>query len=730
MIVCIAEKPSVARDIAEVLGAKVKKGGYFEGGGYQVTWTFGHFCTLKEPHDYTPAWKAWRLEDLPMIPPSFGIKLIENEGAIKQFKVIEQLVQNCEEVINCGDAGQEGELIQRWVLLKAKCKAPVKRLWISSLTEQAIREGFNKLRDSEQYNNLYAAGSARAIGDWLLGMNATRLFTKKFGQGKMVLSIGRVQTPTLAMIVQRQKEINAFVSADYWELKTLYRDTEFTATIDRITDPERAQKGLVYLQEHPIFEITSFERKEGKEGNPRLFDLTGLQVEANKKFGYAAEDTLKLVQSLYEKKFVTYPRVDTTYLSEDLHPKIAGILESMQFYKELTAPVLARPIPKSKAVFDDKKVTDHHAIIPTEVLPQGLRPEEKRVYDLIARRFIAVFYPECKIANTTVLGKVEKLEFKATGKQILEPGWREVYAKDAKSKEEDDKGATEEKVLPEFVVGEQGPHSPRIHQGKTSPPKPLTEATLLRAMETAGKQVEDEEMREMLKDNGIGRPSTRANIIETLIRRQYIEKKKKNLFATQTGMDLIDTIQNELLKSPELTGQWERKLRLIEKGEYPLETFKQELIQMVVDLTREVKSGAYRSITIVAEPAPEEKGAGEKKAAAPKKKKEGASKEAAPKAARAKSPKEALNIEALHCPKCKEHLLKKGNTAWGCGNFKVCGFKIPFELLGKTLTEKQVYDLLSKGKTTKIKGLQVPGAAAPVDGKLVMDGSFIIGLEE
>ncbi|EMR01315.1 type IA DNA topoisomerase [Cesiribacter andamanensis] len=647
---------------------------------------------------------------------------------LKQFKVIEELVQNCQQVINCGDAGQEGELIQRWVLLKAKCKAPVKRLWISSLTEQAIREGFNKLKESEQYNNLYAAGSARAIGDWLLGMNATRLFTKKFGQGKMVLSIGRVQTPTLAMIVQRQKEINAFVSADYWELKTLYRDVEFTATIDRITDPERAQKGLAYLQEHPLFEITSFERKEGKEGNPRLFDLTGLQVEANKKFGYAAEDTLKLVQSLYEKKFVTYPRVDTTYLSEDLHPKIAGILESMQYYKALTAPLLARPIPKSKAVFDDKKVTDHHAIIPTEVLPQGLRPEEKRVYDLIARRFIAVFYPECKIANTTVLGRVEKLEFKATGKQILEPGWREVYAKDAKSKEEDDKGAAEEKVLPEFVVGESGPHTPRIHQGKTSPPKPFTEASLLRAMETAGKQVEDEEMREMLKDNGIGRPSTRANIIETLIRRQYIEKKKKNLFATQTGMDLIDTIGNELLKSPELTGQWERKLRLIEKGEYPLETFKQELIQMVVDLTREVKSGAYRPISIVAEPAAEEKA--EKKAASPKKKKAGAAPADAPKAAKAKAPKEPLSIEALHCPKCREHLLKRGNSAWGCGNFRECGFKIPFELLGKTLTDKQVYDLLSKGKTTKIKGLQVPGAATPQDGRLVMDGSFIIGLEE
>lgn len=548
MKVCIAEKPSVARDIAEVVGAKQRKDGYFEGNGYQVTWTFGHFCTLKEPHDYFQQWKAWRLEDLPMIPSSFGIKLIENSGVQKQFKIIEQLIGNCEEVINCGDAGQEGELIQRWVLLKARCAVPVKRLWISSLTEQSIRDGFLKLKESEQYNNLYAAGSARAIGDWLLGMNATRLFTKKFGQQKVVLSIGRVQTPTLAMIVQRQKEINAFVAEEYYELKTIYRETEFTATIDRITNPEKAEKGLAYLKNF-LFEITSFEKKDAKEGNPRLFDLTGLQVEANKRFGYSAEDTLKYTQNLYERKLITYPRVDTTYLSEDLHPKIEGILRSMTYYSNLTAPVLAKPIPKSKTVFDDKKVTDHHAIIPTEILPQGLSvPEEKRIYDLIARRFIAVFYPECKVANTTVLGKVGEVFFKATGKQILDQGWREVYAHDKK-----EEGEEEEKIMPVFTVGEQGPHEPRVHKGKTTPPKAFTEATLLRAMETAGKQVEDEEMRELLKDNGIGRPSTRANIIETLFKRKYIEKKKKNLFATPTGMDLIDTIQNELLKSPELT---------------------------------------------------------------------------------------------------------------------------------------------------------------------------------
>ena len=707
MKVCIAEKPSVAKDIAEVLGAKQRKDGYYEGNGYQVTWTFGHFCTLKEPHDYHERWKSWRLEDLPMIPSNFGIKLIDNPGALKQFGVIENLVRNSEEVINCGDAGQEGELIQRWVLLKAKCAVPVKRLWISSLTEQAIREGFEKLKESEQYNNLYAAGSARAIGDWLLGMNATRLFTKKFGQGKVVLSIGRVQTPTLAVIVQRQKEINAFVSEEYWELKTIYRETEFTATIDRIKKAEKAEKGLVYLKEHP-FEITSFERKEGKEGNPRIFDLTSLQVESNKKYGYSAEDTLKHIQNLYEKKFVTYPRVDTTYLSEDLHPKIAGILQDLKPYSNLTAPLLEKPIPMSKTVFDDKKVTDHHAIIPTGVFPNHIGIDEKRIYDLIVRRFIAAFYPECKVSNTTVLGKVGQVEFKATGKQILEPGWREVYANDASAKKE---AAEEEKLMPEFVAGESGPHEPRIHQGKTSPPKAFTEATLLRAMETAGKMVEDEEMRELLKDNGIGRPSTRANIIETLFKRKYIEKKKKNLFATQTGIDLIDTIQNELLKSAELTGNWERKLRLIEKGEYSMETFKQELIQMVVELTKEVLSNRGGMISIAQEaPAAVEE--------------EKVKKESKP-----REPKEEISIETLKCPKCKEHLLKKGKTAYGCSNFQVCGFKIPFELMGKKLTDKHVYDLLSKGKTAKIKGLLIPGSEASIDAKLVMGGDFNIGVE-
>ena len=590
MIVCIAEKPSVAKDLAEILGAKTRRDGFFEGNGYQVTWTFGHLCTLKEPHDYNEKWKSWRLESLPIIPESFGIKVIEDNGVKKQFSVIENLVKSAETVVNCGDAGQEGELIQRWVLQKANCKVPVKRLWISSLTEEAIRKGFKELKEAKNYDRLYAAGSARAIGDWLLGINATRLFSTKFGKGTTVLSIGRVQTPTLALIVQRQKEINAFKQEEYWELKTIYRETEFTCQINRLKTKEKAQKGLEYLLNKP-FEITSFEQKEGKEGNPRLFDLTGLQVEANKKKGYSAEETLKYVQSLYEKKLVTYPRVDTTYLSEDLHPKIPGILSNLEDYQAYVNPLLQKPLPKNKQIFDDKKVSDHHAIIPTGVKPGAWSMDEKIIYDMICRRFIAVFYPECKVSNTTVLGKVDELIFKATGKQILEPGWRLLYQND--KKEEEEKKLDEEKTLPLFTEGESGPHEPFIHQGKTTPPKPYTEATLLRAMETAGKLVEDEEMRDMLKLNGIGRPSTRANIIETLFKRRYIEKKKKNILATETGINLIDTIQNDLLKSVELTGQWERKLRLIEKGEYEMQTFKAELIKLVRELTDEVIFNSY-----------------------------------------------------------------------------------------------------------------------------------------
>ena len=595
MKLCIAEKPSVAKDLAEILGAKIRHDGYFEGNGYCVTWTFGHLCSLKDPEDYNPNWKYWKLEDLPIIPAQFGIKIKGDKGVEKQFQTIKALVAKASEVINCGDAGQEGELIQRWVLLKAQCKVPIKRLWISSLTEEAIKAGFNKLKDSKDFDNLFAAGNSRAVGDWILGINGTRLYTKKYGKDKLVLSVGRVQTPTLAMIVNRQKEINAFSSEEYWELKTSYRETEFLCQIDRLKSEEKAKKGLEYLLNKP-FEITSFEQKEGKEGNPRLYDLTSLQVDGNKRFGFGAEQTLNLIQSLYEKKLVTYPRVDTTYLSEDLHPKIPGILGNLKDYKRFTDVLLQKAIPKSKTIFDDKKITDHHAIIPTGISPSGISMDEQKIYDLICRRFISVFYPECKVSNTNVLGKVDALIFKATGKQIISSGWREVY-EDLKEEKVDEAEAkelkkepkeTEEKILPIFVKGESGPHTPEIHKGKTSPPKYYTEATLLRAMETAGKLVENEEMRELMKENGIGRPSTRANIIETLFKRKYIEKKKKNLIATETGMNLIDTIKSDLLKSPELTGQWEHKLRLIEKGNYDPQIFKSELFKMVRELSDEV----------------------------------------------------------------------------------------------------------------------------------------------
>ncbi|WP_027376452.1 type IA DNA topoisomerase [Kaistella palustris] len=679
MKLCIAEKPSVARDIAKVLGADMPKQGYFEGNGYWVTWTFGHFCTLKEPDEYNPYLKSWDLIFLPIIPEPFGIKLISNPGVERQFNTIEKLVADCAEVINCGDAGQEGELIQRWVLQKAKCTKPMKRLWISSLTEDAIKEGFANLKPAEDYQNLYLAGNARAIGDWLLGINATRLFTKKFGGNKTVLSVGRVQTPTLAMLVQRQKEIEAFTSEEYWELKTKYRDVIFTAAIDRLKNIEKAEKGLGYLKQNE-FEIISFEIKEGKEKNPRLFDLTALQVEANRKFGFSAEHTLKYIQSLYEKKHTTYPRVDTTYLSESLHPKIAGILQSMNFYREFTAPLLAEPIPKSKTVFDDSKVTDHHAIIPTEIPPaSNLSREEKLIYDLVAKRFIAVFYPECKISNTLVEGQVGTIVFKTSGRQILEPGWRAVYIKD-KPDNAEKPAKEEEQTLPNFTKGEKGPHKPMIHKGKTSPPKPYTEATLLRAMETAGKQVDDEELRELMKNNGIGRPSTRANIIETLFKRNYIERKKKNILATSTGIQLIDIIQDDLLKSPELTGEWEFKLRKIERGEYDASQFKKELIAMVTDLTRKVINEKTKAITLEQEIQRDVK----KETSVRK--------------------KVAVRWEEIQCPKCGESKLILGKTAVGCSNYKGCGFKVPFTLFGKKLSEKQIHDLISKGKTSKMKG--------------------------
>jgi len=590
MKLCIAEKPSVAKDLANILGANARHDGYFEGNGYLVSWTFGHLCTLKEPQDYKDHWKYWKIEDLPIFPERFGIKIKENQGVQKQFELITKLITKATEVINCGDAGQEGEVIQRWVLIKANCQVPVKRLWISSLTEEAIKEGFKKLQDASKYDNLFAAGNSRAIGDWILGINGTRLYTKKFGKNKTTLSVGRVQTPTLAMIVNRQHEIKNFKVEYFWELKTKYRETEFLCQIARLKSKNRAEEGISYLKDKP-FEIVSYEQKEGKENNPRLYDLTSVQVEANKKYGYTADETLKTVQSLYEKKLVTYPRVDTTYLSEDLHPKVPQILKNLTQYASLIAPILKKPIAKSKTIFNDKKITDHHAIIPTGVNGQGLSGYEEKIYDLISKRFIAVFYPPCKVSNTTVIGKVEKLEFKTSGKQIISLGWRAVYKEDSKTESTENskkKPETKEVVLPNFEKGESGPHEPIIHEGKTSPAKYFTEATLLRSMETAGKLVENDEMRDLMKENGIGRPSTRANIIETLFRRNYIERKKKNIHATDLGMALIGTIKSDLLKSPELTGQWENKLRQIEKGTLSPSDFRQELFQMIRKLTDEV----------------------------------------------------------------------------------------------------------------------------------------------
>jgi len=594
MKVCIAEKPSVAREIAAILGANQKHDGYMEGNGYQVTWTFGHLCTLKEPHEYAAEWKSWDLRYLPMIPPRFGIKLIDNDGYKKQFAVIEKLFQNAEEIINCGDAGQEGELIQRWVMQKAGCKCPVRRLWISSLTSEAIREGFTKLKPQEDYTSLYQAGLLRAIGDWLLGMNATRLYTVKFGKNRQVLSIGRVQTPTLALIVNRQLEIQNFVPQTYWELKTVYRDTTFSATKGRFTTKEEGEDFLGKVSSSP-FIVTDTSAKKGKEAPLRLFDLTSLQVEGNKKFAFSADETLKLIQSLYEKKLTTYPRVDTTYLSDDIYPKIEPTLKGLRDYSVLTAPVLAAKIPKTKKVFDNSKVTDHHAIIPTGVVPQNVTADERKIYDMVTRRFIAAFYPDCIFSTTTVLGEVEDVPFKVTGKQILEPGWRVVFEKDSvktddnSEDEANGKPVDEERTLPIFVKGEQGPHVPDLSEKQTQPPKPYTEATLLRAMETAGKLVENEDLRDALKENGIGRPSTRASIIETLFKRNYVLKEKKNLIATSTGVELIQVIREELLKSAELTGLWEKKLRQVERKEYDSAQFLEELKAMVSEVVKNAK---------------------------------------------------------------------------------------------------------------------------------------------
>lgn len=600
MIVCIAEKPSVAREIARILGANHPQNGFIEGNGYCVTWTLGHLCTLKEPNDYLPLWKRWSLGDLPLIPQRFGIKLIENEDYKRQFEVIRQLVEKADEVINCGDAGQEGELIQQWVLTKALCKCPIRRLWVSSLTDEAIREGFAQLRTNEEMKSLYEAGLARAIGDWLLGINATRLYTMRFPQPGRVLSVGRVQTPTLALIVERGRQIEHFVPTTSFELQTTYKETLFRQTAESFSTKEEVEALIESIRSAPLT-IKKVTKQQGKELPPRLFDLTSLQVEANKRFGMTAETTLQTIQSLYEKKLTTYPRVDTTYLSEDIYPKVPAILKGLRPYEHLVTPILSsgKPPKKSKKVFDNKKVTDHHAIIPTGVpLPSGLTLNENRIYDLIALRFIAAFYPDAKTATTTVLAEVEGIELKATGKEILDPGWRVVLSSQKGKEDATNQGNKEEEgepqegkesLLPAFVEGETGPHEPSIRERTTEPPKYYTEATLLRAMETAGKQVEDETLREALKQNGIGRPSTRASIIETLFKRNYIRREKSSLRATETGIQLIDTIQDPLLKSAELTGMWEYKLRQIESGEYTASDFLTELKQQVSDLVQSVR---------------------------------------------------------------------------------------------------------------------------------------------
>ena len=609
MIVCIAEKPSVARDIARILGANSSHDGYMEGNGYQVTWTFGHLCTLKEPGDYTQAWKPWALTQLPMIPPRFGIKLINDKGIEKQFKIIEGLMQKADSIVNCGDAGQEGELIQRWVMQKAQAKCPVKRLWISSMTDEAIREGFAQLKDQQDYQPLYLAGLSRAIGDWLLGMNATRHYTLKYGQNRQVLSIGRVQTPTLALIVNRQKEIENFKPEPYWVLATVYRDTTFTATKGKFTSKEEGEKAFETIEGKP-FTVTKVEKKEGKEQPPQLYDLTSLQVDCNRKYGYSAEMTLNLIQSLYEKKYTTYPRVDTQYLSDDIYPKCPQTLNGLyqtKFagvapYAELIKPIGGKALKKSKRVFDTSKVTDHHAIIPTGVVPQNLNDAEQKVFDLVARRFIAVFLPDCKVSTTTVLGDVAGIEFKVTGKEILDPGWRVVQGKEQPKAEEEGekKQDDEERTLPTFVKGESGEHKPTLTEKWTTPPAYYNEASLLRAMETAGKFVEDETLRAAMKENGIGRPSSRAGIIETLFKRHYIKRERKRLIATPTGIELIDLIREELLKSCELTGIWEKKLRDIEHQKYDPQQFIDELKQQVTEIVNEVIADpSNRRVTVL-----------------------------------------------------------------------------------------------------------------------------------
>lgn len=679
MIVCIAEKPSVAKDIARIIGANSSRDGYMEGNGYQVTWTFGHLCTLKEPNDYTENWKHWSLSALPMIPDRFGIKLIDDAGIRKQFAVIERLMQAADGIINCGDAGQEGELIQRWVMQKAKAKCPVKRLWISSMTDEAIREGFNSLKDQSEYNPLYIAGLSRAIGDWILGMNATRLYTLKYGQNRQVLSIGRVQTPTLALIVNRQKEIDNFKPEPYWVLSTVYRDTLFTATKGRFASKEEGEKAFETIA-GKTFCITDVQKKNGTEAPQRLFDLTSLQVECNRKFSYSAETTLNLIQALYERKLTTYPRVDTQFLSDDIYTKCPAILNGLRGYQELTRPLLAKALIKPKRIFDTSKVTDHHAIIPTGVPAVNLTDMERNVYDLIARRFIAAFWPDCKFSTTTVLGKVEDVEFKVSGKEILSPGWRTVYAReDTDAAEEESKKCDDERTLPAFVKGESGPHEPTLSEKTTTPPKYYTEATLLRAMETAGKFVEDETLRAALKENGIGRPSSRANIIETLFKRRYIRRERKNLVATQTGIELIDTIHEELLKSCELTGIWEKKLRDIEHRRYDASMFINELKTQITEIVNDVlRDNSNRRITTTTDDDLKKKRATR---SAPKKKAPasaaGKTRTAARKTEAGQTPDDS--IIGTKCPLCGKGTIIKGKTAYGCSNWKNgCTYRVAF----------------------------------------------------
>ncbi|MBR1593450.1 MAG: DNA topoisomerase 3 [Alloprevotella sp.] len=670
MIVCIAEKPSVARDIARILGANASRDGYMEGNGYQVTWTFGHLCELKMPEDYTPLWKPWSLGQLPMIPPRFGIRLKNDAGIQKQFAIIQKLMQAADGIINCGDAGQEGELIQRWVMQKAGAKCPVQRLWISSMTDEAIREGFANLRPQDEYQSLYEAGLCRSIGDWILGMNATRLYSLKYGQrgrGATPLSIGRVQTPTLALIVHRQQEIENFKPEPYWVLTTEYRTAQFTAVMEEgqrgFRSEEEGRQALEKISGAP-FTVTSVERKNGKEAPPRLFDLTSLQVECNKKFSFSADTTLQLIQSLYEKKITTYPRVDTTFLPDDVYPKCGGILNGIAgTYGHLLTPLRGTPLRKSKKVFDSSKVTDHHAIIPTGVAPNNLTDIERKVFDLIARRFIAAFYPDCEFATTTVLGEAAEVPFRVSGKQILKAGWRDVFAKDKeKSDEEEERKDDEERTLPAFEKGESGPHRPGLAQKMTQPPKPYTEATLLRAMETAGRTVEDEELRDAMKENGIGRPSTRAAIIETLFRRNYIRKNRKTLYATPTGVELIAIIKEDLLKSAELTGRWEKKLRQIEHHEYSSAQFVEEMKQMIGDIVQQVMTDtSNRKVSQSIQSSHQ----------AP---------HPSPQGGKQQGTKGATRIRAgMKCPVCGEGKVIKGHTAYGCSRWKEgCTFRHPF----------------------------------------------------